>query len=56
MANCYICSGFIHSPDKIVISNRAYHNNCWSRLNRKQKLELEASSRIFPLIKVKETK
>ena len=51
MANCYICSGFIHRPDKKIAQGRTYHNQCWNRLNRKQKLKLE--SEVIPLLIVK---
>lgn len=60
MANCYICSGFIHRPDMKTAQDRTYHNQCWNRLHRDLKLKLESElktpPRIFPLINVKEEK
>lgn len=49
MANCYICSGFIHNPDKKVVLKRTYHNNCWNRLDRETRKNLESAPKLYPL-------
>ena len=52
MANCYICSGYIHNKDKKVVLHKTFHNNCWNRLDRKQRLQFEVSKKDLSKLRI----